>query len=244
MSARALAVVSVLCLAGAAFLVGCAEPGNKDGERAFRDSFPVDKGNLSDLGVNEFFLPLTPGYRLTLVSEDGKETVTVTVLDETKVVDGVKTRVIEEREMKRGRLAEVSRNHFAIDKTTRDVYYFGEEVDIYKGGKVVGHGGSWLSGVDGGRFGLMMPGRPQVGDRYYQEMAGNARDRGEIVSVTDTVETPAGTFTGCVRVRESSALEEESEDKWFAPGVGLVRDAELVLSKIEKPEGEAKPAGK
>ena len=56
----------------------------------------------------------------------GAATSVVGVLDETKVVDGVKTRIIEESETEGGKLSEISRNYFAIDKKTGDVYYFGE----------------------------------------------------------------------------------------------------------------------
>ena len=39
--------------------------------------------------------------------------------------------------------------YFAIDKATGDAYYFGEDVDNYDGGgKVEGHEGSRLSGVE------------------------------------------------------------------------------------------------
>ena len=68
--------------------------------------------------------------------------------------------MVEERETKDGKLVEVSRNYFAISKRTNSVYYFGEDVDEYKDGKVARHGGSWLAGTGGARFGLLMPGQP------------------------------------------------------------------------------------
>ena len=203
-----------------------------DDKGGWQDTFPVDKANLADAGRGDYFV-LEPGYRLTFSHEI--DTLTVTVLEETKMVDGVRTRVVEERETKRGKLDEVSRNYFALDPATRDVYYFGEDVDMYKNGKVVGHGGSWLSGVKGARFGLMMPGKPRVGAKYYQEIAPKvAMDRAEIVSVSEEVNVPAGAFGNCVRTRETSGIERGTESKWFAPGVGLVKDAEFVLTKIEK----------
>jgi hypothetical protein len=36
---------------------------------------------------------------------------------------------------------------------------------MYKNGKVSGHEGAWLAGVNGARFGLMIPGKPSVGAR-------------------------------------------------------------------------------
>lgn len=202
------------------------------GKQVFRDTFTVDKANLADTGRSTYLI-LEPGYRL--VFQSGKDTLTVTVLGETKMVDGVRTRIVEERETEGGQLAEVSRNYFAIDKTTGDVYYFGEDVDEYKNGKVVGRGGAWLSGVNGGRFGLIVPGKPRVGDRYYQEIAPKvAMDRAEVVSVTEEVKVPAGAFKGCLHTKESSAIEGGVEDKWYAPDVGLIKDADFVLAKIEK----------
>ena len=218
-----------------------AEPAKKPSKRAkapaqakFQDTFNVDKAALLDKGSNTYMI-LEPGYKLTLA--DGKDTLTITVLDETKLVDGVQTRIIEERETKGGKLAEVSRNYFAFDKATGDIYYFGEDVDVYDAkGNITNHEGSWLSGVNGASFGLMMPGKPKVGDRYQQEVApGVAMDRAEIVSVTEKVKVPAGTFKDCLKTKESSGLEKGVEAKLFAPGVGLLKDGSFKLAKIEKP---------
>jgi hypothetical protein len=200
----------------------------------FQDTFNVDKAALLNKGSNTYMI-LEPGYKLTLAA--GKDTLVITVLDETKVVDGVPTRIVEERETKGGKLEEVSRNYFAFDKATGAIYYFGEDVDVYDAnGKVKNHEGSWQSGASNARFGLMMPGKPKVGDRYQQEVApGAAMDRAEIVSVTEKVKVPAGTFKDCLKTRESSRLERGVEEKLFAPGVGLLKDGGFKLTKIEKP---------
>lgn len=204
----------------------------KAGQADWRDSFSVNKADLANVGENPYFI-LTPGYRLTY--KGGKDTLTITVLNDTKVVDGVKTRIVEERETKGGQLAEISRNYFAIDPKTKDLYYFGEDVDEYKDGKVVAHTGSWQSGVDGAKFGLMIPGSPKVGDKFYNELAPKvAMDRSEIVSVTGTMKTPAGEFKNVLTISETSALESGSAKKCYAPGVGLLNDAEFELVKIER----------
>jgi hypothetical protein len=161
-----------------------------------------------------------------------------TVLDETKMVDGVETRVLEERETKDGKLVEVSRNFYAISKKTSTVYYFGEEVDIYKDDKIVSHEGAWLSGVKGAKFGVMMPGLQLLRGRYHQEIApGAAMDRAEIVSLSETVKTPAGEFKNCLKVEETTPLEPANIGyKYYAPGIGIVQDGKLKLVKYGKAE--------
>jgi hypothetical protein len=197
-------------------------------EQTWTDQFAVERGELVSSGRNPFFV-LEPGYRLTL--QDGDERLVITVLTDTKVVDGIETRVVEERESKGDALVEVSRNYFAISKRTNSVFYFGEDVDIYKNGKVTTHEGGWLAGVNGARFGLAMPGQPLVGGRYYQEIApGVALDRAQIVSMTGTLKTPAGTFTNVLRVEETTPLERGAREyKLYAPGVGLLQDESLRL---------------
>lgn len=202
----------------------------------WQSSFAVDKKNLGTQGTNPYFI-LQPGQRLHYAH--AKDTLTTTVLAETKIVDGVTTRVVEDRETKNGQLVELTRDYYAIDSKTGDVYYFGEDVDTYKGGKLVGHEGVWLSGVKGARFGLMMPGEIKPGRKFYQEQApGVAMDRAELVSVGEKITTPAGTFENCVHFKETSPLEKGAADhKWYAPGVGLVKDGEFVLVTIEKAAG-------
>jgi hypothetical protein len=188
------------------------------------------KGDLSPTGRNPYFI-LEPGYRLVL--EEGKEQLVITVLDETKMVDGVMTRLVEERETKAGALVEVSRNYFAINRRNNDVYYFGEEVDIYQAGRIVNHEGAWMAGVKGARFGLMMPGQLRLKERYYQEIAPRvAMDRAEVAGLNETVITPAGEFKQCLKVEETTPLESGvKEYKFYASGIGLVQDGSLKLVK-------------
>ncbi|HTG93760.1 MAG TPA: hypothetical protein VL866_14310 [Pyrinomonadaceae bacterium] len=199
-------------------------------DRPWTMAFNAAPGDLTTTGRNTYFI-LEPGYELVLA--DGDKQLVVTVLDETKRIGDFDTRVVEERESRNGNLIEVSRNFFAISKQSKDVYYFGEEVDIYKGGKIVRHEGAWLAGQNGARFGLMMPGMPTLNARYYQEIAPNvAMDRAEIVSLTDQRRTPAGNFTHVLKVAETNPLEPHAlEYKYYAPDIGLLQDEQLKLVK-------------
>jgi hypothetical protein len=208
-------------------LANAGEPGAK-----WLDSFGGNEKNLSSTGRNRYFI-VEPDYELVFEGKEDGATVrlTITVLGETKKIDGVETRVVEERETSNGKLAEVSRNYFAFDPTTRNFYYFGEDVDIYQDGKIVNHGGGWLAGVNGAKYGLMMSGAPRVGDRYFQEVApGVAMDRAEVVSTNEIVSTPAGIFLHCVKTEETTPLEPQSKEyKYYAPQVGLIQDGNLKL---------------
>jgi len=201
----------------------------------FTSDFSADKENLISTGKNPYFI-LEAGYQM--VFEDDDEKVVKTVLDETKMVDGVECRVVEERETKKGKLVELSRNYFAISKRTNSVHYFGEDVDEYKDDKVVGHSGSWLSGKDGAKFGLMMPGVPLLKGRFYQEVAPKvAEDRAEVIALDVSIKTPAGEFKNCIKMEETTPLEPKTKEyKVYAPGVGCVQDGHLKLVKYGKVE--------
>lgn len=198
---------------------------------AFTDDFLMDKSDLASTGSNPYF-NLEPGFQQYYKSPDGD--LTITVLDETKMVDGVETRIVEERETENGKVIEISRNYFAISKRNNGVFYFGEDVDMYNtSGKITGHGGSWLAGVNGAKPGLAMPGIALVGARYYQEVAPKiAMDRSEIVSVAEKMTVPAGTYAKVVKTEETSPVEPGTKEyKFYTPGAGLIKDDNMLLVK-------------
>ena len=199
--------------------------------QSFQEKFPVDATDLATSGENPYFI-LKPGYQLSLATKGVKpDTLVVTVLDETKTVGGIEARIVEERETGGGELVEVSRNYFAINPKTSDVYYLGEDVDTYKKGKIANHEGSWHHGERGATLGLMMPGKPVAGAKFYQEQAkGVAMDRAEIVSLTEKLTTMAGAFSNCLKSKETSPLEPLAREyKLYAPGVGLIKDGDFEL---------------
>lgn len=232
--------MAMLLLVAAAAVIPLPVEAQQGGTAAaWQDSFDLSKCTLATTGRSTYFV-LEPGHQLNL--EGGDTKLQITVLDQTEVVDGVTTRVVEEREWKKGELYEIARNFYAICNETKDVFYFGEDVEFYKNGKVVNHDGSWRAGKNGNKPGLMMPGAARVGLRFYQELApGIAMDRAEIVSVNETCETPAGKFPNCLKVKEqvvrdfaAKKTEWDDEFKYHAPNIGLVKDEELTLRKFGK----------
>jgi hypothetical protein len=224
----------------ALLLLAVTLPSGASPAKRWTDTFNVSQCSWASTGRNDYFV-LEPGFQQVFDGHEGKDAVhlVITVLGDTRTVAGVETRIVEERETRNGQLIEVSRNYFAVCTRTGDVFYFGEDVDMYKEGKVSTHEGSWIAGKDGAQAGLFMPARPLIGARFYQEVApGAAMDRSEIVSDTESLATPAGALTNCVKTEETTPLEPKSVGyKTFARGIGLVRDGDLLLTKY----GPAKP---
>lgn len=209
--------------------VGASRSGNTaDSAGAWQDAFNLADRELSTTGESTYFI-LQPGFQTVL--ESSKAKLTITVLDETKEIDGIETRIVEEREEIDGTLYEISRNFFAIDAETGDVFYFGEEVDFYENGEIVHHSGEWLAYEDGNTPGLIMPGMPEEGMKYYQEIAPDvAMDRAEVIDVSGTYDTLAGEFQDCLITEESTPLEPGvREHKTYAPGIGMIQDESLKL---------------
>jgi hypothetical protein len=225
-------------------------------EREFTDEFPLEDCSFVPRGGNAFF-DLTEGRQLYLSNQqcfaagkcDELEELWITVLGETRTIvltdDGhkrrIKTRVVEEMETADGELVEISRNFFATCRPANDVYYFGEEVDIYEDGKVVSHDGQWLAGKHKAEPGIIMPDSGfLLGARYYQELApGVALDRAEHVAFDLEIQTPAGAFDDCIQVTETSPLEPGHESiKFYCPHVGMVADGDLVLHAVFDPNAD------
>jgi len=122
-----------------------------------------------------------------------------------------------------GELEEVALDYYA-QSDQGDVYYLGEDVDNYENGKVVNHEGSWLYGVHTRTLGMMFPATPRVGQRYRpEEVPKITREDDEVMSVTEMVTVPAGTFHNCVRVKETLS-DGVVEFKLYCPNVGIVRE--------------------
>ena len=185
----------------------------------------VDTANLATVGKNAYF-NLEPGYRLRYT--DGSLTRTMTVRRKTKIVDGVETRVIEEKEEKDGQPTKVVWKYFAIDKTTTALYCFGVHVQNYQDGQLVSHRG-WRAGDHGAMFTLAMFAAPKAGDTLVRQ---HAKRVYEVIDTKVKVVTPAGTFTNCLRTGARGAAEGRA--KVFAPGVGLVKDGPFTLVKISQ----------
>jgi len=199
-------------------------------EHAFTTDFRIEECTFTNIGSNAFF-NLIPDYRLILEGVEDKEEVVlqITVLSDIEMVDGVATRVVEEREWHDGELAEVSRNFFAICEETGNAFYFGEDSVEYPS---LDTAGSWRAGVNDAVAGVIMPGSFMLGARYFQEIAPDvALDRAENIAMGEEVGTPAGIFSDTGRTVETSPIEPNAkEEKVYGAGVGIIQDGPLSLT--------------
>ena len=219
-------------------------------DEQFTQKFPLASCFFLSVGGNAYF-PLVPGRQLYYSNSacvaagkcDELNELWITTERDIKRISlpigrstrPVFARVVEERETEGGELVEISKNYFANCFPSRDVYYFGEDVDIYEEGEVVSHDGAWLTGRHGALPGIVMPEDGFiVGSRYFQEVApGVALDRAEHKRVGFSMQLPAGKFDNCLEVEETTTLEpDDIGRKIYCRGVGLVKDDDLELTAI------------
>jgi hypothetical protein len=194
-----------------------------------------EAGGFTTVSTNLYF-PMEVGDQWAYEGEEDGVPVSllITVLGETRVIDEVTTRVIEEREWEDGELLEVSWNYFA-QAGDGTICYFGEDVDIYEE-EGISHEGAWCAeDPDNPDFapGIFMPADPEPGMKYPMEFApGVAQDEGQIVG--NGPFDVLGTTYETIRVRESSPLDVGFGYKIFGAGFGLIVDGPLeVVSFVQ-----------
>ena len=123
------------------------------------------------LTVNNPMFPLAVGTQFTYqgrIVKDGESkphSVTFTITDLSKMVDGVQTVVAWDRDFLEGELQEQELAFFAQDDQG-NVWNFGEYPEEYDGGKFTGAPSTWIRGVDGAYGGIHMLSQPRAGMKY------------------------------------------------------------------------------
>jgi len=180
--------------------------------------------------IDNPYLPLIPGSKWVYEAhlEDGTvERNEIEVLAETRLVNGVAATVVHDLVYVGGQIVEETYDWYAQDKDG-NVWYLGEAVDNYVNGVFANHGGSWEWGVDGALPGIIMWADPSahVNEEYYQEFyKGEAEDMGQVLSVSESVTVPFGSFENVIKTYDFSSLDPAlQEEKFYASGVGMVRE--------------------
>jgi hypothetical protein len=178
------------------------------------------------LVIDNRYFPLKP--ETTFIyggTEDGEPTYERFVVTErTKLVMGIETRVIHDRNWVNDELVEDTFDWFAQDDAG-NVWYFGEFSTQYENGRAVGHEGSWRAGVNGASPGIVMEAKPKKGDTYREERApGIAEDTATVLSLYSSVCVPLRCFSNVLKTKEFSPLEPGAfEYKYYAREIGLIK---------------------
>jgi peptidase YpeB-like protein len=197
-------------------------------------------------GVNPLYYPIMPGHKHALERPDHpdgkyrKETVVLNTTEDFDIrgIGKFKTSVVQDEEYLDGVLTQRTLNWLGLDKATNNVHSFGEVSWKIEDGKS-SFTGTWRAGDPDGdgvaEPGLLMPGTFKVGERYiFAGSRSTAYGGAENLEDGLQITVPAGTFKGCVRIREQGLTDlKDINDKVWCPEVGIVSDTsdgKLVIS--------------
>jgi hypothetical protein len=203
---------------------------NSDAQIA--DEFNADNFDRSTIIDNEWW-PLTPGTQLIyegFTVEEGEEIphrIVFTVTDLTKVIGGVNTVVIFDRDYSDEELVESELAFYAQDNDG-NVWHLGQYRETYDEVEFVG-GRAWLvSHLEGAKAGIMMKADPQLGTPDYSQ--GYApppfhwTDRARVYEMGQSTTVPWGAFDDVLVTEEYNDEEPGAfQLKYYARGVGNVR---------------------
>jgi outer membrane autotransporter protein len=206
--------------------------------------FPFEPDNFfNPTQINNRFLPLVPGTVLVLEGQANRggggspHRVTFIVTDLTKVINGVRTVVVWDRDVNNGQLVESELAFFAQDNVGR-VWNLGEYPEEFDQGEFLGAPNTWIAGKAGAKAGVHMLAKPRVGrPRYLQGLAPDIEflDTAKVSDTGRRVRVPFDLYGDVVVTDETSPLEPDSghQRKFHAPGVGIVK-----IGPVGDPEAE------
>ena len=217
-------------VAGCLFVAGCGG----DGEAAMPaaalpqgdEAVTLDPSTFTT-DIDNRFWPMRVGTRWTYREVDGEgasSQVRVTVTSATRrIANGVTARVVRDTVTEGDEVVEDTFDWYAQD-AEGNVWYLGEDTAELEDGRVTSRAGSWEAGAGGALAGVIMPARPVDDLRYRQEYAkGRAEDNGEVLSVAEQVQVPAGHYDEALLTKDTNGLEPRAlEYKLYAPRVGPV----------------------
>ena len=140
--------------------------------------FPFEPDNFfNPTQINNRFLPLVPGTVLVFEGQANRgggvspHRVMFIVTDLTKVINGVRSVVVWDRDVSNGQLVESELAFFAQDNVGR-VWNLGEYPEEFDQGQFLGAPNTWIAGQAGAKAGVHMLAKPRVGrPRYLQGFA-------------------------------------------------------------------------
>lgn len=209
------------------------EPSASASEKAWVTAEDYDPGRFEDsASVDHRWYPLQPGMRLDYRGsslDEGERLnhgVTIIVTDLVKVIDGVPNVVVWERDYTDGELVETELALFAQD-TDGHIWHMGEYPEEWEDGEFL-EAPAWVHGIAGATAGITIPHTPEMGTPDYAQGFApkpiNWEDRGVVHETGGRTCVPEDCYSDVVVIAEfERSIKEAFQDKFYAPGVGVVR---------------------
>jgi hypothetical protein len=187
----------------------------------------IDPANFGTK-IDNPYQPFKPGTKYHFVGVRGTtaQTDDEVVTNRTKLIMGVQATDVRDTVSEHGRAVERTEDYYAQDKQG-NVWYMGEDsFELNSRGHFVKASDSWLGGVNGGQPGIIMPAHPKPGDAYRQEYypPGKALDEARVLQLHGRLKVPYGSFKGLLVTSERSPAEPQTEEKYYARGVGEIAE--------------------
>jgi hypothetical protein len=233
-------VASVVALIG---LAGCQKDGAVDreapGQTRAAPEAPVpsfdSKSFSNPTRIDNKWLPLAPGTQFVLEGEANRgqgierHRVVFTVTDLTKVINGVRTVVMWDRDFNGDKLAESEITFFAQDDAG-NVWLLGEYPEEYdEVGRFEGAPSTWVAGLANAQPGILMPADPRQGESpFLQGFVPDIdfQDIAKVHQVGQEVCVAAGCYRDVMVIDEWDPLAQPQDGhqlKYQAPGVGNIK---------------------
>ncbi len=248
MARSRLATITVTVSLGALVLSGC---GGKDSSDEAAPEPEASAFTTPSAAPDEFvdprsagnkWLPLEPGTQwvregTTMIGKRKvPHKVISTVTDVIREIDGVQTVLVLDHQLGAGQIVQKSVDYFAQDGAG-NVWTMGGVTEEYEAGRFVAIDEAWLDGQDGAEGGILMPADPATTEPWtIAQPPEEDADAAKFERMQPEECVPFDCYKDVLVVREGTKSALDNEFKYYASGVGQIRNEPRGKSKEEDVE--------
>lgn len=187
---------------------------------------------VKPLDLTNEYQPLTPGMQLIRVgtTEVGSRKVPhqiiSTVTDVVRTINGVQAIAVLDQSEDSGEIAQVGIDYLAIDRE-RNIWLLGGYAEDYEKGQYTNVDSAFIGTSTGAQVGILIPAVvTKDTPRWFIGSSGPTEEPSvaEPVSASQNLKVAYGEFRNVRAVVEGAATAIDNEIKYYAPGVGVIRN--------------------